>query len=70
MSFAVPIALLLLLPLGGFFLLTGLFGGAGAIRLPGRWQDIVAPDLRAYVAQRSNLAAARKPVLCLHLRRS
>ena len=64
MSFAFPIALLLLLPLAGLVLMVGSMRGPQAIRLPGKWQDVVASGLRAYVARRSNLDRAGLPVLC------
>lgn len=65
MSFAMPLALLLLLPLGGLLALARSGAYGRNTRLPGRWQSVVAPYLRGYLAQRSDLARAGTPILCI-----
>ena len=64
MSFAVPLALLLLAPLGGLLYLVRTQGAGGFSRLPRAWHRVVVPSLREYLAQRSKLGRAGIPAVC------
>lgn len=65
MSAAIPLYLLLLIPLAGAaWALTRRMGPA-ANRLPGGWNALVAPQLKAYLAQRSAARRNRMPILLL-----
>lgn len=65
MSFAVPIALILLVPLCMAGLLTGSARLGWAGRLPGMWDRAVAKPLKAHLARHSSLGRAAPPVLTL-----
>ena len=64
MSFVLPYALLLLLPLAGLAWMARAGRRSWAGRLPGAWHQVVSPDLRPLIALRSRLGAAGTPVLC------
>lgn len=65
MSLIHPTVLLLLLPLvlAGVLARSTRFGWAG--RLPGGWDQVISPRLKAHAALRSGLGRAGAPVLCL-----
>ena len=65
MSFAAPIVLILMAPLGALLwaLARGRLAATG--RLPGAWHALVAPPLKRFVASRAAASANRTPVLAL-----
>lgn len=67
MSFATPLALILLVPLLVLLVLSATRSHGWAGRLPGTWDRVVAPTLKRHVAVHSNLGKAGAPVLAIGL---
>lgn len=65
MTFGAPLLLLLLLPLAAVFWLTRRRGGLLLSQLPGHWDRMVEPGLRAFLARRIPERGGRQLKLCL-----
>ena len=65
MTFGAPLLLLLLLPLAAVFWLTRRRGGLLLSHLPGHWDRIVEPGLRAFLARRLPERGGGQLNLCL-----
>ena len=65
MTFGAPLLLLLLLPLAAIFWLTRRRGGLLLSHLPGHWDRIVEPGLRAFLARRIPERSKGQLTLCL-----
>lgn len=65
MTFAMPLALLLLVPLvaAGVLAHATVTGWAG--RLPGAWDRVVTQTLKPFIAERSRIGSHGAPLLCL-----
>ncbi len=65
MSFALPIVLILMIPLAAAAWLLTKGGLATASRLPGAWNALVAPSLRRFLAAQAAAIRNRTPFLAL-----
>ena len=65
MSFALPLALILILPLAAAAWVLTKGGVVTAGRLPGAWNALVAPPLKRFLASRAAASRNRTPLLAL-----
>lgn len=65
MTFSLPLALILLVPLAGAGFVAASARLGWAARLPGMWAHVVAAQLQPHIARHSGLTLAGAPWLCL-----